>query len=164
MQDWRRTCDPRETQFLAQSRHALTAGRWKWVLSLSQRSFLEGHPGLGRVGLRMPQLSARSPLQSLARPPRCPKPCVAGVRWPSGASCPRPARPAPAGGRQATPGIWVARVGPGRRGHRGTALQARLPVWEARGRTMPHCSLAAPRSFLRTWGARPEVPAISGAG
>lgn len=38
------------------------------------------------------------------------------MRRPSGASCPPSPRPAPAGGSQATPGIWVTRVGPGAAG------------------------------------------------
>ena len=65
-----------------------------------------------------------------------------------------------------TPGhTWHlgARVGPGRWGSLPRALRARLPVWEAPGAQYLIVP-AAPRSFLRTWGPRPEVPAISGAG
>lgn len=72
--------------------------------------------------------------------------------------------PCSAEGSQTTPGIWVARVGPGQRGHDRWLCRTRLPVWEAPGHTMPHCSPATSRSFLRTWRPRPEVPAILGDG
>lgn len=48
--------------------------------------------------------------------------------------------PCSAEGSQTTPGIWVIRVCPGQRGHVGWLCRTWLPVWEAPGHTMPHCS------------------------
>lgn len=71
-----------------------------------------------------PYLSGCPCLRPRDCPPRfCTRSYVAGVRRPSGASCPPSPRPAPAGGSRTTPGIWVTRVGPGQRGHCRMALR-----------------------------------------